>query len=184
MKSKPTFAVWALKDPESGNLDRIQIIKGWYENGYPQEKVYDVALSDNRQPDATTGKVPPVGNTVDIANATFTNDIGDTQLSAVWTDPDFKPEHHALYYVRAIQAPTPTINADALRCEDDPAGVCRALISYYITDACGGCHLCVKACPQDAINGVANQMHSIDPTLCDRCGICVAACPEDAIVTI
>ncbi len=65
-----------------------------------------------------------------------------------------------------------------------PAGVCRDLISYYITDTCGGCHLCFKACPQEAINGVANQMHSIDPTLCDRCGICVAACPEDAIVTI
>ena len=72
-------------------------------------------------------------------------------------------------------------HVDGRKC---PAGVCRALISYYITDACGGCHLCSKACPQEAINGIPNQMHSIDPTLCDRCGICVAACPEDAIVTI
>ncbi len=113
----PTFAVWALKDPESGNLDRIQIIKGWYENGYPQEKIYDVELSDSRKPDPETGKVPSVGNTVDVANATYTNDIGDVQLSAVWTDPDFKPEHHMVYYVRVIEIPTPrwsTYDAAAL----------------------------------------------------------------------
>jgi hypothetical protein len=113
----PTFAVWAMKDPESGNLDRIQIIKGWYQNGYPQEKIYDVALSDNRRPDSKTGKVPPVGNTVNIKEATYTNDIGDTQLSAVWIDPDFKPEHHAVYYVRVLEIPTPrwsTYDAKAL----------------------------------------------------------------------
>jgi hypothetical protein len=113
----PTFAVWALKDPDSGNLDRVQIIKGWYENGYPQEKIYDVVLSDNRKPDPKTGKVPAVGNTVDIANATYTNDIGDTEQSAVWTDPDFKPEHHAVYYVRVLEIPTPrwsTYDAKAL----------------------------------------------------------------------
>ena len=103
----PTLAVWALKDPESGNLDRVQIVKGWYQNGYPQEKIYDVALSDNRKPDPKTGKVPPVGNTVNIKEATYTNDIGDSQLSAVWTDPDFKPEHHAVYYVRVLEIPTP-----------------------------------------------------------------------------
>ncbi|MCP4261573.1 MAG: DUF3604 domain-containing protein [Planctomycetes bacterium] len=113
----PTFAVWALKDPESGNLDRVQIIKGWYQNGYPQEKIYDVAMSDNRNPDPKTGKVPPVGNTVNIKEAAYTNDIGDTQLSAVWTDPDFKPEHHAVYYVRVLEIPTPrwsTYDAKAL----------------------------------------------------------------------
>jgi hypothetical protein len=121
----PTFAVWALKDPNSGNLDRVQIIKGWYINGYPQEKIYDVAWSDNRKPDSKTGKLPPVGNTVDIKNATYTNDIGDTQLSAVWTDPDFKPEHHAVYYVRVLEIPTPrwsTYDAKALGI-DPPAGV-------------------------------------------------------------
>jgi hypothetical protein len=112
----PTFAVWALKDPESGNLDRIQIIKGWYENGYPQEKIYDVALSDGRQPDSKTGKVPPVGNTVDVATATYTNDIGDVEMSAVWTDPDFIPEHHAVYYVRVLEIPTPRWSTyDAVR---------------------------------------------------------------------
>jgi len=113
----PTFAVWALKDPDSGNLDRIQIIKGWYQNGYPQEKIYDVALSDNRKADPKTGKVPPVGNTVDIKNASYTNTIGDSELSAVWTDPDFKAEHHAVYYVRVLEIPTPrwsTYDAKAL----------------------------------------------------------------------
>jgi hypothetical protein len=104
----PTFAVWALKDPESGNLDRVQIIKGWYDKrGYGFQKIYDVAWSDNRKPDPKTGKLPPVGNTVDIKKATYTNDIGDTQLSAVWTDPDFKPEQHAVYYARVIEIPTP-----------------------------------------------------------------------------
>jgi hypothetical protein len=121
----PTFAVWALKDPDSGNLDRVQIIKGWYENGYPQEKIYDLALSDGRIADPKTGKVPPVGNTVDVKNASYTNDIGDTQLSAVWTDPDFKPEHHAVYYVRVLEIPTPrwsTYDAKALGIEP-PDGV-------------------------------------------------------------
>jgi hypothetical protein len=121
----PTFAVWALKDPTSGNLDRVQIIKGWYQNGYPQEKIYDVALSDNRRPDPKSGKVPPVGNTVNIKEATYTNDIGDSQLSAIWTDPDFKPEHHAVYYVRVLEIPTPrwsTYDAKALGI-DPPEGV-------------------------------------------------------------
>jgi hypothetical protein len=103
----PTFAVQSLKDPQSGNLDRIQIIKGWYDNGYAREKIYDVAWSGTRKRDATTGKLPPVGNTVDISKATYTNDIGATQLSDVWTDPDFDPAVHAVYYVRVIEIPTP-----------------------------------------------------------------------------
>jgi hypothetical protein len=114
----PKFAIWALKDPESANLDRIQIVKGWYDRGYAYEKVYDVVWSeaDQRKVD-DLGKVPPVGNTVDIKNATYTNDIGDTQLSAVWEDPDFDPTHHAVYYVRVIEIPTPrwtTYDAKAL----------------------------------------------------------------------
>jgi hypothetical protein len=103
----PTFVVWALKDPESGNLDRVQIIKGWYAGGHPREKVYDVAWSDSRQPDGGTGKLPPVGNTVNLKTATYKNSIGDTQLSAVWTDPDFNPSQHAVYYVRVLEIPTP-----------------------------------------------------------------------------
>ena len=116
----PTFAVWALKDPESGNLDRIQIIKGWYKDGHPWEKVYDVAWSDGRKPDARTGKLPAVGNTVDIKNASYTNNIGDTQLAAVWSDPDFDPSQHAVYYARVIEIPTPrwtTFDAKALGIE-------------------------------------------------------------------
>jgi hypothetical protein len=104
----PTFAVWALKDPESGNLDRVQIIKGWINKwGRASEKIYDVALSDGRNVDPETGKAPPVGNTVDLENATYTNDIGDSQLSAMWTDPDFDPAVHAVYYVRVLEIPTP-----------------------------------------------------------------------------
>jgi hypothetical protein len=104
----PTFVVWAQKDPESGNLDRIQIIKSFVNRwGRPGEKIYEVALSDGRKVDASTGKAPPVGNTVDIKKATYTNDIGDTQLSAVWTDPDFDPAQRAAYYVRAMEIPTP-----------------------------------------------------------------------------
>jgi len=104
----PTFAVWAVKDPESGNLDRIQIIKTFVNKwGLAGEKVYDVAWSDNRKPETKTGKLPPVGNTVDVKKATYTNDIGDTQLSAVWTDPDFDLMKRAAYYVRVLEIPTP-----------------------------------------------------------------------------
>jgi hypothetical protein len=103
----PVFAIWALKDPQSGNLDRVQIIKGWTKDGKTHEKIYDVALSDDRKADPKTGKVPPVGNTVDVKNATYTNDIGDSQLTAVWEDPDFDPAQHAVYYVRVLEIPTP-----------------------------------------------------------------------------
>jgi hypothetical protein len=116
----PRFAVWALKDPESGNLDRVQIVKGWYKNGHPWEKVYDVAWSDNRKSDKKTGKLPSVGNTVDVKNASYTNTIGDTQLSAVWTDPEFDWSQHAVYYARVIEIPTPrwtTYDAKALGVE-------------------------------------------------------------------
>ena len=125
----PTFAVWALKDPQSGNLDRVQIIKGWYERGYAFEKVYDVALSDDRKPDPKTGAVAPVGNTVDIKNASYENTIGDSQLATVWTDPEFDPSQHAVYYARVIEIPTPrwsTYDAKALGIEplaDVPATI-------------------------------------------------------------
>jgi hypothetical protein len=103
----PRFIVWALKDPQSGNLDRIQIIKGWVDQGLPQEKIYDVALSDGRQVDPNSGYVVPVGNTVDASAATYTNDIGDTELAVVWEDPDFDPSLSAVYYVRVLEIPTP-----------------------------------------------------------------------------
>ncbi len=114
----PTFAFWALKDPNSANLDRIQIVKGWFERGYAFEKVYDVVWSEaDKRSVGADGKVPSVGNTVNIKEATYTNDIGDTQLSAVWKDPDFDPTHHAVYYARVIEIPTPrwtTYDAKAL----------------------------------------------------------------------
>jgi hypothetical protein len=108
MPRQPTFAVWTLKDPESGNLDRIQIIKGFINRwGRTDEKIYDVALSDNRKADPKTGQVAPVGNTVDVKKATYTNDIGDSQLGVVWTDPDFNPKQKAVYYERVLEIPTP-----------------------------------------------------------------------------
>jgi len=103
----PNFLVAAMKDPLSGNLDRIQIIKGWMDkNGDLHEKVFDVAWSDDRQPGAN-GKVPAVGSTVDEANATWSNSIGSPELIAVWEDPDFDAGESAFYYARVIEIPTP-----------------------------------------------------------------------------
>ncbi len=103
----PSFLVAALKDPFSGNLDRIQIVKGWVDaDGGMQEKIYDVAWSGDRKPGAD-GKLPLVGSTVDVANATFTNTIGAPELITVWSDPDFDPALKAFYYARVIEIPTP-----------------------------------------------------------------------------
>lgn len=103
----PTFMVYALRDPIGANLDRIQIIKGWLDaDGKTHEKVYDVAWSDDRQPDAY-GKLPPVGNTVDVANANWSNSIGASELITVWADPDFDPADRAFYYARVLEIPTP-----------------------------------------------------------------------------
>jgi hypothetical protein len=103
----PQFLIWAAKDPMSGNLDRIQVIKGWVDaGGHSAQKIYDVAWSGGRKRGAD-GKVPAVGNTVDISTATYTNTIGATQLATVWTDPDFKPDQTAFYYVRVLEIPTP-----------------------------------------------------------------------------
>jgi len=104
----PTFLVAALKDPIGANLDRIQIVKGWLDaKGATHEKVYDVVWSGSRKPDPNTGKLPPVGNTVDVANATWTNTIGASELITVWKDPDFDPAQRAFYYARVLEIPTP-----------------------------------------------------------------------------
>lgn len=104
----PTFLAAALKDPIGANLDRIQVIKGWLDkNGTPHEKVYDMAWSGDRKPDAKTGKLPAVGSTVDVGEATWTNTIGAPELITVWKDPDFDPSLRAFYYVRVIEIPTP-----------------------------------------------------------------------------
>jgi Protein of unknown function (DUF3604) len=105
----PSFLVAALKDPIGANLDRIQIVKGWLDaDGNTQEKIYDVVWgdADTRQPDAE-GKLPAIGSTVDVANASWTNTIGDPELITVWTDPDFDPSLKAFYYARVIEIPTP-----------------------------------------------------------------------------
>ncbi len=118
----PTFLVAALKDSLSGNLDRIQIVKGWLdESGEAQEKVFNVAWGDaeRRELDAE-GKLPPVGNTVDVDNATWTNTIGDPELITVWTDPEFDASTPAFYYARVLEIPTPRWTAfDALKYDID-----------------------------------------------------------------
>jgi hypothetical protein len=104
----PTFLVAALKDPISGNLDRIQVIKGWLDqDGKLQERIYDVAVSGGRKIDADGRCKTPVGNTVDVANATWTNTIGAPEFITVWKDPAFDPALRAFYYVRVIEIPTP-----------------------------------------------------------------------------
>lgn len=103
----PTFMAIALRDPIGANLDRIQIVKGWMDKrGKLHEKVYNVAWSEGRELDAD-GKLPPVGNTVDIEAANWTNTIGASELAAIWTDPDFDAEQSAFYYLRILEIPTP-----------------------------------------------------------------------------
>jgi len=112
----PTFMVYALKDPIGANLDRVQVVKGWLDaNGETQEKVYDVVWAGDRKPDEQ-GKLPSVGDTVDVKRATWTNTIGAAELAAVWTDPEFDVGQRAFYYVRVIEIPTPRWTAyDAFR---------------------------------------------------------------------
>ena len=103
----PTFLVAALRDPIGANLDRIQIVKGWLDSaGQPQEKVYDVVWGGDRKPGAD-GKLPPVGNTVNVAEALWTNTIGEPELIGFWKDPQFDPKQRAFYYARVIEIPTP-----------------------------------------------------------------------------
>jgi hypothetical protein len=112
----PSFMVWAAKDPKSGNLDRIQVIKGWVDaSGAQHQKIHDVAWSGKRKRDAK-GRLESVGNTVNAEAATYCNCIGSSELSATWTDPDFDPALHAFYYARVIEIPTPRWSTyDAVR---------------------------------------------------------------------
>lgn len=107
LRRSPTFTVHALKDPDGANLDRIQIIKGWIDvASNPQEKIVDVVWSDNREPDVF-GVLPPVGNTVDLSDASYTNTIGSAELMGSWIDYDFDPKLPAVYYARVLEIPTP-----------------------------------------------------------------------------
>lgn len=112
----PSFLVYAMRDPIGANLDRVQIFKGWVDStGETHEKVYDVAWSGDRAP-GSDGKLPDVGNTVDLSIPSWTNDIGRAELGTVWTDPDFDASQHAFYYTRVIEIPTPRWTAyDAVR---------------------------------------------------------------------
>jgi len=104
----PAFLVAALKDPIGANLDRVQIVKGWLDSkGDTHEKVYDVVWAGDRKPDSKSGKLPPVGDTVDVPNATYTNSIGASELIKVWKDPEFDASQRAFYYVRVLEIPTP-----------------------------------------------------------------------------
>ncbi|MDA1074559.1 MAG: DUF3604 domain-containing protein [Proteobacteria bacterium] len=104
----PRFIVSAMKDPDGANLDRIQIVKGWREqDGKLQEKVYDVVWSGDRQIDRKTGKLTPVGSTVDVKRASFDNTIGAAELGVVWKDPEFNSQQGAFYYARVIEIPRP-----------------------------------------------------------------------------
>ena len=111
----PTFMAYAVRDPIGANLDRIQVVKGWYDGKSLYEKVYDVVWSGDRAPGAD-GKLSPVGDTVDATTASWTNTIGAAELGTVWTDPDFDPKQRAFYYVRVLEIPTPRWSTyDAMR---------------------------------------------------------------------
>ena len=102
----PSFAVEAVKDPLSGNLDRVQVVKVWVENGQQKERVFDVAWAGKRTID-TAGKLPAIGTTVDLKTGQYTNTIGAARLATVWRDPTFKDDQLAAYYVRVLEIPTP-----------------------------------------------------------------------------
>ena len=104
----PTFLISALMDPESANLDRIQVVKGWIDsNGQTNEKIYNVVWGGDRKV-SSDGKLPAVGNTVDLSKGTWSNDIGAAELMTFWQDPDFAADQNAFYYVRVLEIPTPT----------------------------------------------------------------------------
>ena len=122
----PSFLIRAVKDPDGANLDRVQVIKGWRdEGGEVHERIYNVALSDGRAENGE-GEVEPVGSTVDVAEASYTNSIGDPELAVVWIDPDFDPDELAFYYLRVLEIPTPrwtAYDAKFYGLEDLPDGI-------------------------------------------------------------
>jgi hypothetical protein len=117
-KGAPKFIISALKDPIGANLDRVQVVKGWVDKaGKLHEQIYNVVWSDPvKRPLLANGKLAPVGDTVDLATATYVNSIGAAQLQTVWTDPSFDPGTKAFYYLRVLEIPTPRwVAYDAVR---------------------------------------------------------------------
>jgi hypothetical protein len=125
----PSFVVWAVRDPNSAPLERLQIVKGWIEDGAAREETYDVACSDGGEPETTTGRCPDNGAAVDLSDCSFSKDRGDAELSAVWTDPAFNASRFAFYYVRVLENPTcHRSTRDAIRRGvDPPADVPRTI---------------------------------------------------------
>ena len=110
--NSPTFILGAMKDPQAANLDRIQIVKGWVDtDGEVHERIYDVAVSGDRDINADGRCTTPVGNSVNEEDATYLNSIGTAELRGFWQDPDFDPSERAFYYVRVLEIPTPTWQA-------------------------------------------------------------------------
>jgi hypothetical protein len=133
----PSFVVLAAKDPIGANLDRLQIIKAWTDvSGNSHERIVDIAGAGARTIDISTGLLPTIGNTVNVREATYSNDIGATQLATVWQDPDFSAQQHAFYYARAIEIPTPrysTYDARALGVEaPEPTSIQERAVSSAI----------------------------------------------------
>ena len=119
--ANPKFLVWASKDPIHANLDRIQIIKGWREDGVSHERVFDIACSDGAVPEATTGRCPDNGSRVDLRSCRISDEVGNAELKVLWEDRDFDPENSAFYYVRVLQNPTCRWSTyDAIRLGQDP----------------------------------------------------------------
>ena len=117
----PQFLVWAMRDPHSGWLQRVQIVKGWVEDGKAQERVFDVACSDGLTPDATTHRCPDNGATVDLATCAVSENKGAAELRTLWTDPTFDPRQRAFYYVRVLENPTCRWSTwDAIRAGVEP----------------------------------------------------------------
>ena len=102
----PAFSVRALRDPSGAALQRLQIVKGWVQDGDAHEQVFDVACSDGRGPDPTTNRCPDNGASVDLSNCAISEDVGDDELGATWRDSGFDAEHHGFYYVRVLETPT------------------------------------------------------------------------------
>ena len=105
-KTSPEFLVWAVKDSMATNLQRVQMIKAWTENGVSKEQVFDIACSDGLQPDPKTGRCPDNGARVDISTCAVSSDKGDSQIRVSWRDPEFKPEQSAVDYVRVLENPS------------------------------------------------------------------------------